>query len=103
FGTGYSSLTRLRRLPIHRIKIDRSFVRGLTEGGEDKAIVNAILQIAKGMRLRTVAEGVERQEEYNVLLDLGCDAVQGFLFQRPVPPEEVVTDSIAMPTRTGPG
>ncbi|MBM3557686.1 MAG: EAL domain-containing protein, partial [Alphaproteobacteria bacterium] len=103
FGTGYSSLTRLRRLPIHRIKIDRSFVRGLTDGGEDKAIVNAILQIAKGMRLRTVAEGVERQEEYNVLLDLGCDAVQGFLFQRPVPPEEVVTDFIAMPMRTGPG
>jgi diguanylate cyclase (GGDEF)-like protein/PAS domain S-box-containing protein len=82
FGTGYSSLSYLRSLPLDVLKIDLSFVRELTLGGEAAKIVNAVISMAHSLELRTVAEGVERDEHLAVLAELGCDAGQGFLWSR---------------------
>jgi diguanylate cyclase (GGDEF)-like protein len=87
FGTGYSSLAYLRRLPIDQLKIDRSFVDGLGADPEDEAIVSLILSLARTLRLRTVAEGVETPEQLASLRRLGCDAVQGFHIGHPLPPD----------------
>ncbi len=87
FGTGYSSLSYLRQLPVDVLKIDLSFIRELTGGGEAAKIVNAVISMAHGLELRTVAEGVECDEHLDVLLDLGCDAGQGYLWSRPLAAE----------------
>jgi diguanylate cyclase (GGDEF)-like protein/PAS domain S-box-containing protein len=89
FGTGYSSLVSLRRLPVDTLKIDRSFVAGLGRDEEDEAIVDAVVHLGKALGLRIVAEGVETEEQRDLLRARGCDEVQGFLYQRPVPAEEL--------------
>jgi diguanylate cyclase (GGDEF)-like protein/PAS domain S-box-containing protein len=96
FGTGYSSLTYLKRLPVHTLKVDRSFVQELdnaTEGetGNDKnrTLVSAILGLAKQFGLETVAEGVETEGQASILRDLECDRMQGYLFARPQASDQV--------------
>lgn len=84
FGTGYSSLARLRQLPVHELKIDRSFISSL-EGTADDPLLLAIVGLARGLGLRTVAEGVETEEQAAILRLLGVDALQGYLFSRPLP------------------
>ena len=88
FGTGYSSLSALQRFPIERIKIDRSFVAGVGESRKDESLVSAILALAKRLDRHVVAEGVETEEQARFLTELGCDELQGYLFSRPLPPEE---------------
>jgi EAL domain-containing protein (putative c-di-GMP-specific phosphodiesterase class I) len=87
FGTGYSSLSYLKRLPIDTLKLDRSFVNGVTTDPDDAALVMAIVTLAHNLRLRVVAEGVETNEQLNFLRLLRCDEGQGYLFSRPQPVE----------------
>jgi diguanylate cyclase (GGDEF)-like protein/PAS domain S-box-containing protein len=90
FGVGYSSLSQLKALlPVDTIKIDKSFVDGVTGDGEDHAIVDAVLRLAAGLGLAAIAEGVETAEQVEVLSGLGCRLSQGFHFARPQPPEEL--------------
>ena len=91
FGTGYSSLSYLKRFPIHALKIDRSFIRGIGEDGQgtDTVITKAIVSLAQALNLRTIAEGVERPEEKRYLKSIGCDDMQGYLFSRPWPVEKI--------------
>ncbi len=89
FGTGYSSLQHLHRLPISTVKIDRSFVQRLCDVSSSYPIVKAIIAVGHSMKMEVIAEGVE-QEEQRVILDrLGCDGMQGYLFAKPVSPEEI--------------
>jgi len=90
FGVGYSSLSQLKTLlPVDTIKIDKSFVDGVTVDGEDHAIVDAVLRLASGLGLAAIAEGVETGEQVEALLALGCGISQGFHFARPVPPADL--------------
>jgi diguanylate cyclase (GGDEF)-like protein len=89
FGTGYSSLSYLMRMPIGHIKIDRSFVAGLLEGGEHAAIVRAVLAMAGSLGLRCTAEGVESLEQASALKSMGCHWLQGYYFSKPVALEQV--------------
>ncbi|MFN8629157.1 MAG: EAL domain-containing protein [Chloroflexota bacterium] len=86
FGTGYSSLAYLRRLPIDRIKIDRSFVEGVGTDPEATAVARVIVELAKSLRLSTVAEGIEQEVQARALAEMGCDMAQGFLLARPLEP-----------------
>ncbi|SNB47298.1 EAL domain-containing protein [Geobacter sp. DSM 9736] len=88
FGTGYSSLSHLKRLPIQKLKIDKSFIFGVTTDPSDKAIVTAIIAMAHNMRMEVIAEGVETEAQLGFLHDNRCDQIQGFLFSRPIPAEE---------------
>ena len=85
FGTGYSSLTYLKRFNVDKLKIDQSFIRELCSNPDDEAIVSAVITMARQLRLRTVAEGVENAEQATMLRRFDCDEVQGFLFGRPMP------------------
>lgn len=85
FGAGHSSLVRLRRLPVREIKIDSSFVRRLTDGAEDTVIVRSIVDLARALGVRSVAEGVETEATLTALRKLGCDAAQGWYLSRPMP------------------
>jgi diguanylate cyclase (GGDEF)-like protein len=90
FGTGYSSLAYLKRLPVHGIKIDKSFVQNLAHPageGTDAVIVRSTIDLARNLDLEVVAEGVESVESYSTLRSFGCDYAQGFLLGRPLPPE----------------
>ena len=84
FGTGYSCLSYLRRFPIDVLKIDRSFVKEIGTSRDGESIIDAIISLAKSLRLETVAEGVETPAQLNYLLDHGCHVVQGFLFGKPM-------------------
>jgi diguanylate cyclase (GGDEF)-like protein/PAS domain S-box-containing protein len=89
FGTGYSSLTHIRRYQLQSIKVDRSFVAGITEHPEDRAVVAAMVGMAAALGLQVVAEGVETEAQLAELQRLGCQLAQGYLFARPLPPDEV--------------
>ncbi len=88
FGTGYSSLTHLRRLPLQRVKIDRSFTDGVVDEPDDAALCKALIAMAHAVSLEVVAEGVETEAQAAFLREQGCDELQGYLFSRPIPPEE---------------
>ncbi len=87
FGTGYSSLSYLQRLPVARIKIDRSFITHLTSAPQDAAIVRAVVGMAHSLGMRVIAEGVETDAQLGYLRGLHCEEMQGYLFSRPLPPE----------------
>jgi predicted signal transduction protein with EAL and GGDEF domain len=91
FGTGYSSLSYLRRFPFDKIKIDRCFVDGITDGDGASAIVQAVINIANAQNMTTTAEGIETEPQREMLRDLGCNEMQGFLFSRPLPAEQIRT------------
>jgi EAL domain-containing protein (putative c-di-GMP-specific phosphodiesterase class I) len=88
FGTGYSSLSYLSKFPIDALKIDQSFVSQVTAAGDDTSIVTAVISMARSLRLRVVAEGVETQEQLEFLQAHECDEAQGYYFSRPVSAEE---------------
>ena len=84
FGTGYSSLTYLKRFKVDKLKIDKSFIQNLLQNQEDAVIVQTIIQMAKSLNLKTIAEGVEEQEILEAIYDYGCDEVQGYYFSKPI-------------------
>ncbi|NJN51784.1 MAG: EAL domain-containing protein [Gammaproteobacteria bacterium] len=90
FGTGYSSLNLLRTLPLDTLKIDRSFVIALSQSEEARSLARHIIEIARILNKRVVAEGPETDDEVSLLASFGCDYVQGFAFARPMPIEELV-------------
>jgi EAL domain-containing protein (putative c-di-GMP-specific phosphodiesterase class I) len=89
FGTGFSSLGQLRHFPIDMIKVDRSFVQGVEHDAKDAAIAANLVSLAHALGLVAIAEGIESSGQLASLRDLGCDLAQGYLFARPVPPEEI--------------
>lgn len=89
FGTGYSSLSYLQRYPIDKIKIDRSFIANLGVEWESRAVVQAIVKLARALRLDVIAEGVETEEQREYLVGVGCEEIQGFLYSRPVEADQV--------------
>jgi diguanylate cyclase (GGDEF)-like protein len=88
FGTGYSSLSYLKRLPVDKLKIDRSFVQDMHQSAESLAMVTAIIAMAHGLRLEVIAEGVELQAQLEGLRAAGCDQIQGFYYSKPLSPED---------------
>ncbi len=108
FGTGHTSLAHLRRYPVHMVKIDREFVSEIASSKQNQVVVKAMVDLAKGLDYEVLAEGVETSAELEVLRELGCDLVQGFLIGRPVPPEDALAlatsalraDELSSRTRT---
>jgi len=90
FGTGYSSLSYLKRFPVEVLKVDRSFVDGLPDDREDSAIMAAVIALGHALELTIVAEGVETPEQRDALVALGCELAQGYLFARPLTPEDLL-------------
>ena len=89
FGTGYSSLAYLSKLPVDRLKLDKSLIQGLTTNTKDAAIVRSIIALGRDLGVSVIAEGVETEQQLQMLKDLGCQQVQGYLLARPRPPEDV--------------
>lgn len=98
FGTGFSSLTYLKQFPIQTLKVDQSFVKQLENSPSDRAIVRSIIELGHQLGLEIVAEGVETQKQKQMLIEYGCDTMQGYLVSHPVPPEEYET--LFLETRT---
>ena len=88
FGSGYSSLNMLSSMPIDVLKMDMKFVRNIVQSEKDFRLVGVVLDIARYLKVPVVAEGVETEEQLNMLKEAGCDLIQGYYFSRPVPPEE---------------
>jgi EAL domain-containing protein (putative c-di-GMP-specific phosphodiesterase class I) len=91
FGTGYSSIGTLRQLEFDTLKIDQSFVSGLGEAPQRLALVNAMILLAHALGLKVVCEGVETEEELGILQEIGCDVVQGYVIDRPLPIDAVAS------------
>ena len=88
YGTGYSSLNRLRTLPVDIVKIDKSFIDQLTLNREGTALVQSVIDVTRALGLSTIAEGVERQDQYATLDEMKCNHIQGYLFAKPMPPAD---------------
>jgi diguanylate cyclase (GGDEF)-like protein len=103
FGTGYSSLSYLQRLPVHEVKVDKSFVLGMTANDANAKIVRSIVDLGHNLGLRVVAEGVEDRLTWNALADMGCDIAQGYYLSRPLPGAQLTaylqTNSVTNPER----
>lgn len=84
FGTGYSTITQLNELPFNELKIDRSFIIDITENTKTLNIVNATILLANSLSLKVVAEGVETEEQLNIIKNMGCTAVQGYIYAKPM-------------------
>jgi diguanylate cyclase (GGDEF)-like protein len=109
FGTGFATLETLRRFPVQMLKLDRSFVAGVTREGTDRAIIRVVIQLAASLGLSVVAEGIETEEQATAVLELGCAAMQGYFFARPAADPQVAADAVAaggagpwLPEREGP-
>lgn len=89
FGTGYSSLSYLKRFRVHTLKIDRSFIRDITTDEDNAAIVTALIAMSQQMKMRSLAEGVETIEQLHFLKEKGCNEVQGYVYSKPLPAEEM--------------
>jgi len=89
FGVGYSSLSYLARLPAQTLKIDRSFLAGMLDDSDTMMLVQTIISLAHSLKRKVIAEGVESEEQANLLRQLGCDEMQGYLISRPVPFEQM--------------
>jgi len=98
FGTGYSSLSYLRAFPFDKIKIDQRFVRDIDDSPENQAIVRAVISLARDLGMRVTAEGVENEQQASILAGLGCLEVQGFLYSRPLPADELEKKPDERPT-----
>jgi EAL domain-containing protein (putative c-di-GMP-specific phosphodiesterase class I) len=98
FGTGHSSLSYLQEFPVHAVKIDRSFIRDLHRSRHSAAIIATILAMARELRLKVIAEGVETEEQLEYLRSYGCDQIQGFLYSKPLPAQEF--EALLMGSRT---
>jgi diguanylate cyclase (GGDEF)-like protein/PAS domain S-box-containing protein len=106
FGTGYSSLSYLKRLRVHRLKIDQSFIRELETSGDDRMIITTVIQLAHSMGMDVVAEGVETEEQLEWLHAHGCDAIQGYRISRPIPDQafrELLESSCVQGSRSASG
>ena len=89
FGTGYSSLNYLRLLPIDTLKIDKAFIDNIDETQKDKAIIDGLIQLAHSIDYKVVAEGVETQQQFDILSEYNCELIQGYFFSRPLPAYEI--------------
>lgn len=98
FGTGYSSLSYLKHYPIHKLKIDRSFVTDITENRSDQAIVATIISMAQHLKMEVIAEGIETKGQLDILMENDCKEIQGYYFSRPLPAQEV-EDHFFVPLR----
>jgi diguanylate cyclase len=102
FGTGYSSMAHLKTLPVHELKVDRSFVSHMTSSTSDAVIVHTTVDLGRNLGLRVVAEGVEDLQTLQELDALGCDAIQGYYISRPLPADDLIhwleQQQVAMPT-----
>jgi len=104
FGTGFATLDTVRRFPVHLLKLDRSFVAGAARDGRDRAIIRVVIQLAESLGLSVVAEGIETEAQATAVLQLGCAAMQGYLFARPAADPDLAAAAVAWPSgRPGAG
>src|SRR5690606_7647346 len=90
FGTGYSSLNQLQRLPISDVKLDRSFIQGITQDPKKSSLVKAIIDLVHSMNMKVIAEGVETEDESSFCSELECDELQGYYFSRPLSADQFI-------------